>query len=269
MGFFSGYRIDLERPAAVRALCSPLLFSADDFDAPEEVDHSKWLRIEDQGQVGSCRGWTRSTNAEISYWCATQGLVTQFSAMWCYLRTQAYDRLLGRDVGSTIENGIRQALEDGHCPEKLFQYPRPARYSTEIPDGAAEAAKAFRSRSSTNIRTPADAHAFLAGLCGGIDFGGPWPLPIRGGVLSNCNSFGPHGHAWSIAGYLEELGPDGKPFFKGINSHAETFGKAGTFKITWSALAQLLRHPNSVAVGISDMTVPKPRPYHFRSEGVI
>jgi hypothetical protein len=262
---FTGYRLDLERPTRLRARCGRLTFGLGDFEAPAAVDHRRWLRRENQGPMGSCRGFTRSTGAEISAYYATKGRVMQFSPMWCYLRCQAVDRLLGRDQGSTIESGVHVAIQEGHCPEEVFPYPNPVRYSTQIPRGAAEAAALYKSASATWIEDVEQGLAFLGGCCGAIDMGTRWPLPIgRDRVLRDISYAGPYGHAWSWCGYLDEKDDQGKPLSLGFNSHNDGF-----FFITFRALVQLLRRPDTSAVGISHMTVPRPAPYDFLKEGII
>lgn len=273
--FFTGYRLDVEIAQGgrenVRAMSRPLGFTLRDFDPPEEIDHRGWYRIENQGSMGSCRGQCRAGGAEVTYRYATGGAIAQFSAMWCYLQAQRFGGLLGADQGSTIEGGVKAALEVGHCPEDVFPYPQPVRYSTRIPQGAAEAAEIYKAGSSTWIESAEEAYTFLAGQCGTIDVGAPWPLPfgndfilrdLRGG----CGGGG--GHAWPILGYLKELGPDGKPLFTAPNSWGRDWGREGWMFLTWTAVDQMLRRQDVCMAAISHLTVPKPAGYDFLTDGV-
>lgn len=264
----TGYAIEREDRRRLRGMSQRLRFTARDFTPPPAVDPRDWLRVENQGPVGSCRGFCRSTGAELAYYFET-GRVIQYSPMWCYLRTQARDGLLGRDAGSTIEGGVKVALEEGHCTEQVFPYP--GRYTTRIPEGAAADAAHHKCQSSTWIDSADAAYAFLAGRCGAIDVGAGWPLPFdRSGVLRNLTSVGTQGgHAWSLVGYLAEQCPQGKPIFLMVNSHSSGWGKAGFGLIHWAALESLLRHRQTSAVGLSHMSVPEPQPYDFAREGLI
>jgi hypothetical protein len=142
-----GYRWDLEDKD--RLYAGGVVFEGFKSVAiPDEVDPRGWLRTENQGPMGSCRGHSLSTGCEFIY-RGIVGEVIQFSPMWCYLRTQKRDGLLGRDSGSTIENGVKVAVEEGVCTAAVFPYPNPVRYSTDIPAGAAEDAAKYRRRSGS------------------------------------------------------------------------------------------------------------------------
>ncbi len=80
---FTGYAIEHENIRSLRASSKRLQFTLRDFDRLKTLDHSRWLRRENQGAMGSCRGWARAHNAEISYKLATGGDEAQFSAMFC------------------------------------------------------------------------------------------------------------------------------------------------------------------------------------------
>ena len=280
---FTGYRIELENRRSLRASSQRLQFTLRDFDAPRTIDHSRWLRKENQGPMGSCRGWTRAHNAEISYKLANSGEETQFSALWCYIRAQAKDGLRG-DVGATIAGGAWSALNDGHAFEETVPYPNPVRYTDKLPAEAFDEAKSYRCESQTLRKTYDEVRAYLAGNCGGIDFGGPWPLPIdRFRVMSKTGPFGGAGHAWAIVGYVDDADidewfelhdlehpgtwkpdPQGRPSLVGFNQH----NFDGAFLIRPTAAEALFRHQYSVLIGLSHMDVPEPVAYDFIGEGL-
>lgn len=258
-----GYRIDLEDRKALKAMCSPMPFTLKDFDGPDEVDHRSWQPVYNQGNMGSCRGWTRRINAELSYYYATRGKRINFSALWCYLMTQKRDGLLGADQGSTIGNGAKMALEDGHALEETCPYPNPVRYTTNIPQAAFPEAEHYKEKSLTDIRSYEDALAFLGGLCGGIDLGAGWPLPIMNGELRSLTSIGRSGHAWAICGHLSRKRFQNRPPLIAVNPHGYSF------LVYPEAFTQLLGHRYTVSVGLSHMSRPEPQSYDFLTEGIL
>lgn len=280
---FTGYPIELENRRRLRATSKRLQFTLRDFDAPKTLDHSRWLRRENQGPMGSCRGWCRAHNAEISHFLATGGEKVEFSALWCYLRAQAKDGLDG-DVGATIAGGAWSALNEGHATEEVAPYPDPVRYTHDLPPEAFEDARGRRCQSQTLLKTYAEHYAYLAGNCGGIDFGGPWPIPIDADrVMRRLGPFGAAGHAWAIVGYVhdDDVGeffefhkikwsgrwdndPKGRPSLVGFNQH----NYDGPFLLRPAAADALFRHPYSVSIGLSHMETPRPMAYDFVNEGL-
>jgi hypothetical protein len=100
---------------------------------PAEVvtsDPLSVVNILNQGSIGSCQGQSLAKAFQVNYFMTT-GMVVNFSAMCGYIVAQKFDRLIGRDVGSTLSGGQRVATEHGMCLEADWEYP--SRYDARIP----------------------------------------------------------------------------------------------------------------------------------------
>lgn len=252
---FYGYILGDEDAKALEASAAPMPMLA--FTAPEEIDPRPWHRIENQRSMGSCQGHALSSLGEYAYHIAT-GEIIQFSPMWCYLMTQKKDGLLGSDRGSTIDGGRRVAQEDGFCPLEIFPYPNPVRYSTKIPDGAAEAAAKFKLHRHVMIKSYQDAFDFLASGQGGVEIGIPWgnnTVTNLEGVMENYRPGG-GGHAVCFLGYSKRRDTQGRKYLWLANSWSpQGWGKNGWGEIAPKAVEQMLAQRYTVMIGQSDMPV--------------
>ena len=258
---FSGYAIELERPEEIQAGAMPfreMLPSL--FATPEEIDPRGWYRIENQGPVGSCQGQSLAAVTEFAFRVAL-GDIEHFSAMWGYLRSQQYDGLIGRDVGSTLASGLKTATEDGMPPERVFPYP--GRYITKIPREAADAAQPFRIQYHSVCRSYDDVFAFLAAGQGGVQAGMSWGLtPNREGVIEAFGR-GRGGHAVAFLGYSRRKDRNEKNYLWMANSWGKDWGNDGWAEMSPDAVDAACRQRDTVMIGYSDLTVPTPRKVDF------
>jgi hypothetical protein len=262
-----GYRIDLERRADLESTATrlPAGFQRH-FRAPEEIDPRPWHRIEDQGEMGSCQGHALSSVCEMAYHIAT-GEVIQFSPLFAYYATQKIDGIRG-DQGSTIDGGRRCAMEFGSCPLDVMPYPNPVRYRWEIPKEAYEAAKAFKIRSHTMIRSYQDAFTFLASGQGGIEIGIGWGdlQTDSRGVIETYRP-GPGGHAVCFLGYSKRSDRNSEKYLWLANSWGpQNWGNAGWAEVSPTAVRQMLQARDTVMVGLSDLTTPTARKIDWAKE---
>jgi hypothetical protein len=260
-----GYRWDREDKESLYSNGSPLpAFGA--VAIPDEIDPRGWLVTENQGPMGSCRGHSLSTGCEFIY-RGILGEDIRFSSMWCYLRTQKRDGLLGSDRGSTIENGVKVAVEEGVCTEAVFPYPNPVRYSTKIPAGAAEDAARNKFGRYSPIENYDDAKAWIGTGQGYVDIGVKWPFQHSGGRVTQWVP--PRGraggHAMAFCGYLKT----GELIL--FNSHGERSGDRGEFIWTPEAFNAMCRDSYSSVIGLSDMKDKevKPREINFLKTSMI
>ena len=225
------------------------------FVAPISIDPRPWHRIEDQGSIGSCQGHAQTSVGEMCFRIAHKGRkVTQWSEMFGYLTSQKIDGLLGRDVGSTIHGGMKAARQYGFCPVDVFPYP--SRYTSTIPRKAYTAAKPFKIQYHTIINSSEDAFTFLGSGQGGINLGMTWVnmRPNSNGEIRSWRSGRGGGHAVFIGGYENE----GEWFWL-ANSWSTSWGLRGYAKVHRNAMDSILRDRWTVAIGMSDLTIPKPR----------
>lgn len=130
-----GYAIDNENRASLmnRGLNPMMMLQTFKAEVPAvniDADPLSVVNVLNQGSIGSCQGQSLAKCFQICFFLKT-GRVVNFSAMCGYIIAQRYDRLIGRDVGSTLSGGQRVATEHGMCLEEDWEYP--SRYSANIP----------------------------------------------------------------------------------------------------------------------------------------
>lgn len=226
-------------------------------EIPENLTRD-WLRVEDQGQIGSCQGHGLTTSAEVLYQVATGGEVVQLSRLKAYIDTQQVDGLLGSDSGSTIGGGLTVAKEKSFaletaCPY-LDTYPTKNRIRQilEIPGE-----DRFRIKSGFAVESHEHGLQCLAGGMT-ITIGTIWPFTIdsqwivqrwtpatRGG-----------GHARSVCEIRDRRLTE-------VNSWGSRWGRNGRFSWEPSAFDAMLRHPYTVCLALCDLAVPVPRRVDF------
>lgn len=267
--FNPGYAIELEdrdllRSTAVKA--NMLMMG----DIPERVDprqhilfKENWLKVENQGQIGSCQGQSLTECGEYCYTIAT-GKVIQLSRMHAYLKSQIEDGIRG-DRGSTLSGGTKAFLK-GICLESIGPYPRNYPGWGWITKEMEENGKEYILRSHVEMKVAEDVKRFIGSGMGIVQIGISWGnemSPDSNGCIRRFTGAGGGGHAVTFTGYL----PDSDVGFKSThgwwallkNSWSTSWGKQGFAYVDSGAVAQMLRHRFTVMYGRSDMSVPKPR----------
>ncbi len=264
-----GWRDDLEERLLLSAASQASLtksFSVS--DAPLEIDPRPWHRIEMQGSLGSCQGHALSSVGEMAYHLAS-GRVTHFSPLFAYYATQQIDGLLGRDQGSTIQGGVQCARQYGFCPLEVFPNPVPLRYTGVIPQAAWPAAAPFRIRSHTVCTSYDDVWSFLAAGQGGVVAGLGWnnSLTPRQGRIESYRPGG-GGHAVAFLGYSRRRDARQRPYLWLANSWSEEWGDDGWAEVAPQAVESMLADRRTVMVGLSDLSLPTPRPIPWREKSI-
>jgi len=250
----TGYNFKKENKSWLNknAMAMPKVFQT--ASIPDEVDPRPWHRIENQGNMGSCRGHSLSSGFERLFWIANRGEITQFSRMWCYLETQRIDGLFGRDQGSTIYGGIKLGTTLGIAPETSFPYP--SRYTTNYPksrDELLKEAKEFIAFNFIEIESYEQAKQLL-GTGWYIDMGTMWPIQMDSSyTVTSFRNYGSGGHATAALGYLK----DGRLVV--ANSHSSEFGDHGWYYYNERGFNEMLSQRYSSVYAVSEMKNPKPR----------
>lgn len=228
------------------------------FSRPADVD-VKWHRTENQGQLGSCQGHGLSSILErLAY---VQGINVQLSEIFGYLATQRIDGLLGRDQGSTISGGAKLGLKYGCPPESATGYPRSYPGKSErnriLSDENYAAASKYKAKSIWKVPRDHAATLDFIGGGGGITFGISWYsglIPRDRVVRSFSPGRNSGGHAMAVLGYNSE------GMLRAVNSHGD-----GEYLISEKAWDQMLRHPNSTAIGLMGNAEATPVYWHSDS----
>jgi len=268
--YAGGWRQDLEDPAFLESasVTAELLMMS---DLPDKVDprQSKlaeigWLRVENQGSVGSCQGCSLTECMEYCYPIATGGKVVQLSMMYAYLRSQQMDGIRG-DSGSTLSGGTKAARE-GICSNEVGPYP--GRYPGWgwVTDAMKKDAEKYRLKSVVRNTDSDNVKQFIGSGIGivhiGIGWGGSMS-PDSNGCIRSYRGGGGGGHAVVYCGWI----PDdlvGQRSSKGYwfllkNSWGSRWGKGGYAYCDPAVIDQQIRSGGTF-VGRSDMETPTPRP---------
>lgn len=294
---FTGYRVDLEdrHRAESRAFAAPysILMAGDWQTSPDIFD---WWHVRNQLQVSSCRGHSGAANARVSYYMknglpdldgdgkSNEKMEDDFSAMWVYLISQQEDNLLGRDQGATIGGGRRAMMKRGNAREVVFPYP--GRYETQIPSDAGADADKFKFARYSQFEGSASVEKlfdWIGSGQGGVDWGTVWPLPFVGGCLVKSCPRGLRGggHATApialvrgedVARWVPALKRELKPdeyCLAVANSHSEHAQYRGFYFVTMQGAAEILDHGFTEAIGLSDLSTPKPRKVDWRRESAL
>lgn len=257
--YWSDWRSDLERWDDIAAL-------ADDAEvlalvgSYEELpfDPRAVLRCENQGPVGSCRGFSGSTGSEWIRTLATREIGVQLSPAWMYYMAQAEDRITG-DRGSTIMGGVKVLQERGICRNDLWPYKprydntRPSNWQEVLEDAAKhKIGRANRITSYDGVR------AWLGSGQGYVDCGIPWSSAFAKPVVERFGG-GNGGHAIALIYLSERKDSQGRPFVWMFNSHGERSGVNGWSEWSPDFIEAAIRSRSGVFVGLSDMPNVKPR----------
>lgn len=228
------------------------------------LDPRKVLRVEDQGPVGSCQGQSISSGCEWIYILVTGDTKLQLSRSYGYYESQRIDGLLGRDAGSTIQAGVKLAMEKGICPEELWPYqnrysPTPPRPIKELYEAASKykIAKSIRLTSYEAIRT------FLGSGQGMVHLGIPWGPSVDKALVTSYSG-GDGGHSIGLYSLSDRKDTQGRPYLWMQNSWSTRWGNLGWAEWSPDAVSQMLRQRWAVFVGISDMPEVKPREWTLK-----
>lgn len=127
------------------------------------------VKIEDQGQQGSCTGHATSSIQEWLLYVETKGRVQiQLSRKFAYRMGQIEDNING-DNGATISGSIKAAKEHGNCEESLCPYTQ--QYSTDISEAAKKDALFRRIAQHQDCKGYDDIRRVVGTLFGGINIG--------------------------------------------------------------------------------------------------
>jgi hypothetical protein len=228
------------------------------------MDPRQVLRIENQGPVGSCQGHSISSGCEWVYILASGDTSLQLSRAYGYYESQRIDGLLGSDRGSTIQAGVKLAMDRGIPPEELWPYQN--RYSPKPPkplDELYEAASKYRIAKSTRLSSYEAIRTFLGSGQGMVHLGISWGSSVDRAVVTSYSG-GSGGHAIGLYALSDRKDSDGRPYAWMMNSWGSGWGNSGWAEWSPDAITQMLQHRWSVFVGISDMPHVKPREWTIK-----
>jgi hypothetical protein len=288
---FTGYRLDLEDHHSIAANSAPYqqLMRSSEW---QEVDLFSWWHIRNQGMQGSCRGHSLAANARLCYRMAAgtidldedgreneANLQDDFSPDYAYYESQKANNIRG-DRGATISGGVPVGLA-GVAREIDMPYTvayDPGRVTSELRQKAAK----FKFARYTKLEDVDAVFDWVGSGQGGLDWGKVWPLPFTKGCLVKGLSRAARGGGHATAGgtlikglTLKKLVPslanevtDDEWILQCMNSHSSSAQFRGFYFCTRKAVADILAHQFTEAIGWSDMAVPVVRPIDFRKQSV-
>jgi hypothetical protein len=271
---FTGYRIDIESRAELEAYASPFLLQSSDFQAPEQIDPRGKVRHDKQGNMGSCQGFSLANACEY-LWLLHRGANQhddehQFSSLFCYLESQRFDGLLGRDSGSTISGGLKVSMQVGVLPESQLKYrtPYPSNARSMITDAMRAEASKYKVRSYAWLKSYSDIFNYLASGAGAVHTGTVWnnSFYATNGVLEDVSLRNGGGHATAWLGYSKRKDSRGRNYIWRLNSHNDSWTE-----LSPSVVDKICGHNYTAIVGMSDMETPVPRPVpvDFTKESIL
>lgn len=259
----SGYAIELEdRGYLASLLGTAFLFSLGEYEEIR-LDPRKLIRIENQGQQGSCAGHSLSSILEWCYAIASGGEVVQLSRAMAYYEAQRISGIRG-DSGSTIAAGAKLAIETGLCAEPLWAYPsryentRPANFQAVVADAGSR-----KIRSAMKVTSYDAYRKFLGAGLGGIHNGIAWGDGMDRAVVDSFSAGG-GGHAIAGLCLSERVDSQSRPYVWIANSWGLQFGSRdvpGWQEWSPAAIEQMIRHQWTEMIALSDMAIPKPRKF--------
>lgn len=271
---FTGYAISHERIDEIAAHAIELGFTVRDYSPPAELIPDLVIRHDKQGNMGSCGGFGNTTIGE--YALARQQRIEswkdslQFSPLFAYLEAQRFDGLIGSDKGCTISACVRVAKEIGYLPESALAYrtPYPRNARSIVTDEMRALAAPNRIQSHTVIRDYDGLFNYLASRAGGVLAGTGWNNSFyapRGGALERVSlGYMDGGHAYGFVGYIRRQDARGRNYLLRVNSHEDFLTPVAP-----AVIDQLFSSRQTVMVGLSDMTTPRPRNVNFAKESVL
>jgi hypothetical protein len=269
---FTGYNPEIERVDEIRETATAFDITYGDYDAPEEVDPRGKIRHDKQFDMGSCAGFSLTNGAEyvgtmLQGWSEYKAEF-QFSQLFAYLETQRVDGLLGLDRGSTIAGGLRIGREVGFLPLSDLPYrtPYPSNARTLVTPAMREKAGALKIGSHSWLKSYDDIFNYLASGVGAVHTGTVWnnSFYASNGVLERISLSNGGGHATCWAGYSKRKDSRGRKYIWRLNSHNDSW-----VEMAPSVIDALCSHRYTSIVGISDLSVPKPRKFDFTRNSIL
>lgn len=260
MGDLAGYPIALEDRAYIESLPgeAPVLALRGSY-TETRLDARQILKVETQERQGACAGHSLSSILEWIYAIATGGERIQLSRAMAYYETQRIDGIRG-DAGSTIGGGVELAKK-GICEESMWPYP--PSYDPRRPSdwmAVEQNAEAYRIATAVRITTYEGWRTFAGAGLGGIHGGWNWNGTMERSVVE---SFQPTnrdgGHSEAGICLSDRVDPQGRPYGWILGSWDVGFAQKGWQEFSPACIEQMLRHPNTVMVGLSDMPNLTPR----------
>jgi hypothetical protein len=269
---FTGYNPELERVDEIRSTATAFTITYGDYEAPEEIDPRGKIRHDKQFNMSSCAGFSLTNGGEyigakLHGWPEFKEDF-QFSQLFAYLETQRIDGLIGRDQGSTISGGLRVAREIGFLPSVDLPYrtPYPNNARTLITDAMRAKAAALKIGSHSWLKSYDDIYNYIASGAGCCHTGTVWndSFYAANGVLERISLSNGGGHATCWAGYSKRKDVRGRNYIWRVNSHNDSWTE-----IAPSVIDTLCSHRYTSIVGISDLSVPKPRRIDFSKTSIL
>lgn len=231
-------------------------------EVPENLTHD-WLRVEHQGQIGSCQGTELTTGGEVLHFLST-GEQVQLSRLHAFIGTQSIDQkngvpgvYPGAPTGSTISGGLEYGLKgfvlESDCPYRGDRYPSQSECQRilSIPqDGR------FRIRSGFKVESYQHGLQCVAGGMV-LSIGTIWDFLIdRDWIVRQWLPQGQSGHARSICEIRNRRLCE-------VNSWGRDWGLNGRFCWEEAAFNSMLKHPWTVCLALTGDAKPKPRKIDF------
>ncbi len=251
-----GWRYELEDRLWLVNAAKPMTYSRAAADPPEEFDPRPWMKVEQQGSIGSCAGCARTNVLELCNYIQTGGDVIHLSKMFSYLTAQKLDGLLGADQGSTITGNRKASEMIGNCLETTAPYPNPVRYTTQIPAVAYEEALKHRSRNHVYCRNYQDCWDFLSAGFGGVQIGVAWNsswTPRNGIIESVSTGGGGGGHSVCMVGWTKRVDAEGRHYLLVPNTWGPTWGTNGWAEVAPRVFDQIGGSRYTEMIGLSDL----------------
>lgn len=226
-----------------------------------KLDPREIVPVEAQLQQGACAGHSLSSIIE---WCLTLALGrwgVQLSRAYAYYEAQRLDNIRG-DRGSTINAGVKLAMNVGIPEESLWRYP--TNYDSRRPgnfDKILENAGQYKVGKSTRIQTYEGWRTFLGSGQGGIHTGIKWSSAVMAQKVVESYSYSARSGGHSICGLVlsERLDRLGRPYSWILNSWGKNWMQAGWQEWSPTAIEQMLKSSYTTFVGLSDLPNVAPR----------
>ena len=274
-----GYRRDLEDVDGLRENAQAAgSFYCGDIDPKalgKPIGMINVLRQENQGHMNSCGGNALTTICEGAMWHQSGGQVNvQLSRQFAYVNGQRYCNLSG-DCGVQLKGALTGFQKDG-CPLESSA-PYTGVYYTQFSAAARAEAQNYKLAAYLPITDVDQVYEILAKRIGGIYAGINWTDECRnpkpGGFIDHFQENAPDWrgeipggfHAIAFMDWCEEKDSEGYPRLELFNSHGPQYGDRGTSKWSRAAFASMLKAPNSIVYGVSDMSFIKPR-FDFKQQ---
>ena len=256
-----GWRIDLEDFASIdRYTPDDAVMAMRGHYKEITLDPRKAMRVENQQSLGSCQGHSISSVCEWCYVIESGGNTDlQLSRAYGYYETQRLDGISG-DKGSTIDGGVRLAMEYGICEESLWQYQsvyNPAR-PRPIEELRANAAK-YKIGNKYNLKSYEAIRTFLGSGQGAVHLGIMWNSSVDTALVNSYSQSRGGGHAIGLYSLSERKDAQGRPYLWMMNSWGKNWGNGGWSEWAPVAVELMLRTQFSTFIGLSDMPSVKPR----------